>query len=62
LVLAVRKPDKLRFAWNDREVFELDSQRICAVSKRGLITMKKLAGRMQDLADIEALEGGRQNE
>ncbi len=44
--------------WEDREVYELDSQQLQVVSRKGLIAMKRIAGRTQDLADIEALEGG----
>lgn len=36
-----------------REVFELESQRIHVVSIDGLIRMKQVASRPQDLADID---------
>ena len=42
--------------WETRESFEIDSKQIKVVSKEGLIKMKRIAGRLQDLADIEALE------
>jgi hypothetical protein len=42
--------------WSTRESIEVDSKAIKIVSKRGLIKMKQIAGRFQDLADIEALE------
>ena len=42
--------------WMTRESVEVDSRAIKIVSKDGLIKMKKIAGRLQDLADIEALE------
>ena len=48
--------------WRDREMYELDSSRLQVVSRQGLIDMKKLAGRKQDLADIEALESVDSNE
>ena len=48
--------------WYDRDLYELNSQRIQVVSRKGLIAMKQLAGRTQDLADIEALEGGTKDE
>jgi hypothetical protein len=35
---------------------EVDSKAIKIVSRAGLIKMKRIAGRLQDLADIEALE------
>ncbi len=41
--------------WASREVIQLDEQLVTVVSKDGLITMKKLSGRPQDLADVEAL-------
>jgi predicted nucleotidyltransferase len=43
--------------WDDREWFELDGQKLKVVSCKGLIAMKRLAGRPQDIADIAALEG-----
>lgn len=46
----------LQEIWNNREAVEVDSQPIKIVSKSGLIKMKRIAGRLQDLADIEALE------
>ena len=41
--------------WASREVIQLDEHLLTVVSKDGLITMKKLSGRPQDLADVEAL-------
>jgi len=41
--------------WNDRETVSLGEMMIKVVSKNGLITMKKIAGRPQDIADIDAL-------
>ena len=41
--------------WETREDIELESQRIHVVSIEGLIKMKQLASRPQDLADIDAL-------
>jgi len=46
----------LQEIWNMRESVEIDSKAIKIVSKEGLIKMKRIAGRLQDLADIEALE------
>lgn len=41
--------------WNDRESVSLGEIAIKVVSKKGLITMKSVAGRPQDIADIDAL-------
>lgn len=41
--------------WNDRETVSLGEIMIKVVSKNGLITMKKIAGRPQDIADVDAL-------
>ncbi len=45
----------LRDVWNDREVVKAYDTEIKVVSKAALIKMKLLAGRHQDLADIESL-------
>lgn len=42
--------------WKDREVIETENQEFKVVSKSGLITMKREAGRNKDLLDIEELE------
>ena len=42
--------------WETREQVELAENRLTVVSKQGLIKMKTLAGRRQDLADIERLQ------
>ena len=41
--------------WNDRETVSLGEIAIKIVSKKGLIIMKNVAGRPQDIADIDAL-------
>jgi hypothetical protein len=41
--------------WNDRELVRTFDTDIKVVSKTALIKMKQLAGRLQDLADIETL-------
>lgn len=46
----------LQSVWDDRLLVEWEGRRVPVVSRRGLIKMKRLAGRPQDLADIEALE------
>jgi hypothetical protein len=42
--------------WRDRENVEWEHGAISTVSREGLIQLKKLGGRLQDLADIERLE------
>lgn len=42
--------------WEGREVKEFEGEVITLVSRDGLIKMKKQAGRLQDLTDIERLE------
>lgn len=49
-------PDFLRDVWEDREVYELDDVPLTVVSADGLIAMKRVAGRPQDLSDIEHLQ------
>ena len=41
--------------WADREVIQLGSRSLRIVSKQGLLIMKEVAGRPQDIADIDAL-------
>ena len=42
--------------WASREVIQLGEQRLKIVSKEGLIKMKQVSWRPQDLADIDALK------
>ena len=42
--------------WETREKIEFLGRQLSVVSRQGLIKMKRLAGRPQDLADIERLE------
>ena len=49
-------PEFLEEVWQSRETYELDGVLITVVSVDGLITMKKIAGRHQDLGDVEQLE------
>lgn len=45
-------------AWTSRSPFTLaGNRRLVCVSREGLTTMKRLAGRPQDIADIAKLEG-----
>jgi predicted nucleotidyltransferase len=45
----------LEGAWRSRQEFEWDGDRVRVVSLEGLTSMKLLAGRHQDLADLENL-------
>jgi apolipoprotein N-acyltransferase len=47
--------DWLAEIWNKRERIEWNGNSVPAVSAVGLARMKRLAGRLQDLADIERL-------
>ena len=42
--------------WQDREAYEVEGFQVSVVSREGLIKMKRIAGRRQDLSDIESLE------
>jgi len=42
--------------WRERETIEWEHGGISTVSREGLIHLKRLSGRLQDLADIERLE------
>ena len=47
----------LEGVWATREVVVAEQRRITVVSREGLATMKRIAGRPQDLADLAKLEG-----
>jgi hypothetical protein len=47
--------DFLRDVWESRKVMEWKDKRLRIVSTEGLVRLKKLAGRLKDLADIEGL-------
>jgi hypothetical protein len=49
-------PGFLAGVWENRETYELEGVRLTAVDREGLITMKRIAGRHQDLSDIQHLE------
>ena len=51
-------PDFLQDVWDDREVYEVEGVPIQVVSRKGLLKMKRIAGRPQDLSDIDSLERG----
>jgi hypothetical protein len=52
----------LEEVWRDRVLVEWEGRRVPVVSRAGLLTMKRMAGRPKDLLDIAALEGGREDE
>lgn len=49
---------QLEEVWRDRVIVEWEGRRVPVVSRRGLLTMKRLAGRPKDLLDIASLGGG----
>ena len=51
----------LESVWNDRVVVRFAELDCIVVSRDGLITMKSIAGRLQDLADIERLTADQSN-
>lgn len=50
-------PDAGAEAWQNRQRIETEAGPVWFVSRQGLIAMKRRSGRLQDLADIEKLEG-----
>lgn len=48
--------DALQEVWKNRELIEWEQGKTWVVSREGFIFLKKLAGRPQDLVDIERLE------
>lgn len=48
----------LQEIWDSRESFKLGDIDCPVISREGLIRMKTIAGRLQDLADIERLQNG----
>jgi hypothetical protein len=48
--------EALEDVWQNRKMFKWNEGKVFSVSKEGLILMKKISGRLQDLADIERLE------
>ena len=45
----------LHEVWTSKEVLHLPDRKISVVSRTGLAKMKRLAGRLRDLADLEEL-------
>jgi hypothetical protein len=48
---------ELEEVWGSRLTLQVRDRRISLVSRDGLATMKRIAGRPKDLADLAALEG-----
>ncbi len=48
--------EALNEVWQNRKAFEWNRGTVFSVSKEGLIQMKQISGRLQDLADIERFE------
>ena len=44
-------------AWKSRRAYRWEGRRLWAITRRALLTMKRQAGRPQDLVDVAALEG-----
>jgi hypothetical protein len=49
-------PPYLRGVWDAREVYDVDGAALTVVSREGLLEMKRIAGRPQDISDIQSLE------
>jgi hypothetical protein len=47
--------DGLKSVWEDRELIEWEDGKTWTVSREGLIEMKKISGREQDMLDIKKL-------
>lgn len=48
---------ELEVVWRGRMAFDIGGHRMVVVSRDGLATMKRIAGRPQDLVDLAKLEG-----
>lgn len=44
-------------AWTERDVVKVDDRDVSVIGLQRLLQNKRASGRMQDLADVEALEG-----
>ncbi len=53
---------ELEAVWRDRTAFDVGGHRMIVVSRDGLTTMKRIAGRPQDLVDLAKLEGVREDD
>jgi hypothetical protein len=54
--------DKISDVWDSRREVSWESGTVCVVSREGLIKLKRLSGRPQDMADIARLEEEEGNE
>ena len=62
LVLDLVEADSsLQAVWNGRREYDWEGRSIFVVSRQGLIHMKQMAGRPQDIADIHNLNSGETN-
>jgi hypothetical protein len=57
IVDILEAPDAGEEAWANRHCLETEIGPVWFVSREGLVAMKRSSGRLQDLADIERLEG-----
>lgn len=48
--------EALKEVWQNRRLFKWNRGTVFSVSKEGLVFMKQISGRLQDLADIERIE------
>ena len=48
--------EALKEVWENRKIFKWNRGIVSSVSKEGLILMKQISGRLQDLADIERIK------
>jgi hypothetical protein len=55
LTLMILVTDAIRDVWDTRVTAKLEGGNLSAVSKEGLVTLKRISGRPQDVADISAL-------
>lgn len=58
MVDILEAPDAGEEAWINRKQIDTGFGRVWVASKAGLVDMKRRSGRLQDLADIERLNGG----
>jgi hypothetical protein len=54
--------DELVDVWSSRITVDTGVRKLIVVSRAGLATMKRIAGRTRDLADLEELEGKNDDE
>lgn len=48
--------EKLKTVWQQREEIDMEDIKISTVSKEGLVFLKTISGRTQDIADIERMK------